>query len=99
MAGTELTAVAVLAKVHHVVARIKRFCLQLQAVAFIHREGSCRRVGWERQSRTVTRGPQQPAASQMSLMYLRTLKEAEADISYKKLPHFIALKTHITLEA
>lgn len=97
LAGTELTAVAIFTKVHHVVARIKEFCLQLQDVALICREGSCRWVGWERQTRT--RGPQQPAVSQMSLMYLRTLKEAEPDILYKKLPCFIALKTHITLEA
>lgn len=58
-----------------------------------------RREGWERQSRTVTRGPQQPAAPQRSLRHSRTVKEAEPNLLYKKLPRFIALKTHITLEA
>lgn len=97
LARTEITAVSVLAKVHYLVARIKQFCLQLQDVALICREETCWWVGRDRQTRTVTRGPQQPAASQMGLMYLRTSKEAEPDILYKKAATFYCSKnTHYT---
>lgn len=45
------------------------------------------------------KGTTAACSSPRSLRHSRTVKEAEPDLLYKKLPRFIALKTHITLEA